>query len=49
MIKQIVLGMLLASAMFATGIEACDSDDLTDYEVLVEITLDGPSGWKFKR
>jgi len=47
-IKQIVLGMLLAGCMFLTGVEACEND-LTDYEVLVEITIDGPSGWKFKR
>ena len=48
MIRSIVYALLLVGVMFATGVEACEND-LTDYTVLVEITLDGPSWWKFKR
>ncbi len=47
MIRSIVYALLLAGVMFATGVDACDEDDLTDYTFFKEITFDGPNGFKF--
>ena len=42
--------ILLIICLLMTGVSwGCDEDDLTDYEVLVQITLDGKNGWKFRR